>query len=303
MSGKPCHRSQPLQPNFLLQMGFDVLADALGDYRRQPSAAGRERLSDRQVAQGADRRPAVHSRFRPAPRHSGFAKRGRKQRIPRCSVASPHDPGWMSLSPVCRKIERSNSKAADKGTPLPSLSSSRPRMSRAMRRRPASIGARPQPQAMRVRCRRAAQRWSRRGGKCNQAIRSTSPVSWRIWMYCRHCLLLGFLVHKKAFRGNRPCLVAQCLPMGCLAASSDWAWETRFFPPIHVDGLSASRGFDPFRAGREVQKAELTELPHSHSNLRRNFERNHSGTDRKPFMCGHGRRGAKFHEVPPWFHY
>jgi len=76
MSGKPCHRSQPLQPNFLLQMGFDVLAGALGDYRRQPSAAGRERLSDRQVAQGADPRLAVHSRFRPAPRYSGLLSGG-----------------------------------------------------------------------------------------------------------------------------------------------------------------------------------------------------------------------------------
>src|SRR5713101_5452346 len=49
MSGEPRYRSQRLQPNFLVQMGFDVLADALRDYRRQPSAAGSQRLGDRQL--------------------------------------------------------------------------------------------------------------------------------------------------------------------------------------------------------------------------------------------------------------
>src|SRR5258705_11549557 len=70
MSGKPRYRSQRLQPDFLLQMGFDVLADALREYRRQPSAAGSERLGDRQVAQAPYPRPAMHNRFRPGPRHS-----------------------------------------------------------------------------------------------------------------------------------------------------------------------------------------------------------------------------------------
>src|SRR5205085_11299371 len=47
MSGKPCHRGQCFQPDFLVQMRFDVLADAMLEYRRQASTAGRERLGGR----------------------------------------------------------------------------------------------------------------------------------------------------------------------------------------------------------------------------------------------------------------
>ena len=34
MRGEPCHGSQSIEAYFLVQMGFDVLADALRDYRR-----------------------------------------------------------------------------------------------------------------------------------------------------------------------------------------------------------------------------------------------------------------------------
>src|ERR1700677_2802987 len=44
MNRMPRHRSQQLQPDFLVQMRFDVLADPLRDYWRQSSTAGNERL-------------------------------------------------------------------------------------------------------------------------------------------------------------------------------------------------------------------------------------------------------------------
>src|SRR5580692_3251209 len=54
MSGKPRYPGQRLQTDLLVQMGLDVLADALGEYGRKPSTAGGERFGDRQLAQCAD---------------------------------------------------------------------------------------------------------------------------------------------------------------------------------------------------------------------------------------------------------
>jgi len=133
MSGKPCHRSQPLQPNFLLQMGFDVLAGALGDYRRQPSAAGPR------AAQRPAGGPGVLIRGWLCTVASAQLRAirdllsgGRKQCIPPCSAAGPHDPSRdVPLATLSKDRTVEFRKAADKGTPLPSLSSSRPRMSRA----------------------------------------------------------------------------------------------------------------------------------------------------------------------------
>ena len=175
MSGKPRHRSQRLQPDFLVQMGFDVLADALGEYRRQPPTAGRERLGGRHLPQRADPRPAVHHRFRAAPRHSGFAQGRSKQRIPPSSAAGPHDPGRdvpvASLSKEQTVEFESRRQGNTARKPVIIQAKEVPRNAVGAH---ASIGARPPPEAMRARCRRAAQRSSRRGGN----IPETSVLRW-----------------------------------------------------------------------------------------------------------------------------
>src|SRR5580704_16322917 len=106
MSRKPRHRSQRLQADFLLQMGLDVLANALYNYRRQSSTGVPEPLGDLQLAQRADPRPAMHHRFRPAPRYSGFAKRRCKQRMPPSSAPGPHQPDG-DVAIACRSKNRS----------------------------------------------------------------------------------------------------------------------------------------------------------------------------------------------------
>jgi len=93
MRGKPCHRSESLEAYFLVEMGFDVLADAFRRYRRQSATVSRGWFGCRQMAQRTDARAAVHKRFGPAARRARFAQRRRKQYGPPRSVSRAREPG------------------------------------------------------------------------------------------------------------------------------------------------------------------------------------------------------------------
>ena len=89
--GEDCHGSQRIKAYFVVQMGFDVLADALCEYRRQSAAARRGRFGDRQMAQGTDSGTAMHKRFSPAARGAGFAQRRREQYAPPRPIAGARE--------------------------------------------------------------------------------------------------------------------------------------------------------------------------------------------------------------------